>query len=149
MITEEQINEKLCLFCASDYHLEMILLPYIKNRLDNSNFVIFTENSLEKTLEILLTKINIDEESKKKIKNINWNNNDRIKYKQLEENKDKDIYIIINGELNYIKTIDNNIKNFINKGYRVVHCYHVGDTNINIDEISKEYDYVLNTKKIE
>ena len=40
MITEEQCTEKTCLFCASDYHLEMILLPYIKERIDKNKIII-------------------------------------------------------------------------------------------------------------
>ena len=33
MITKEHETKKYCCFYASDFHLEMILLPYIKNNI--------------------------------------------------------------------------------------------------------------------
>ena len=54
MLTEELDSKKICLFCASDYHLEMILLPYIKDKINDSKFVIFTQNNLEETVKKVL-----------------------------------------------------------------------------------------------
>lgn len=146
MITKEHKIERTCLFCASDYHLEMILLPYIKDRLDKYNFLIFTENNLEESINFLLTKVNLDEKDKEKIKNLNWKNTDEIKFKQLEKNKN--LHIIINGCFSYIKYINNRIKEFRNKELEIVDCYHVGDSDVDILEISKKYNSVLNTQKI-
>ena len=146
MITKEHKIERTCLFCASDYHLEMILLPYIKDRLDKYNFLIFTENNLEESINFLLTKVNLDEKDKEKIINLNWKNTDEIKFKQLEKNKN--LHIIINGCFSYIKYINNRIKEFRNKELEIVDCYHVGDSDVDILEISKKYNSVLNTQKI-
>lgn len=146
MITKEHKIERTCLFCASDYHLEMILLPYIKDRLDKYNFLIFTENNLEESINFLLTKVNLDEKDKEKIKNLNWKNTDEIKFKQLEKNKN--LHIIINGCFSYIKYINNRIKEFRSKELEIVDCYHVGDSDVDILEISKKYNSVLNTQKI-
>ena len=55
MITKEHETEKTCLFCVSDYHLEMILLPYI---IKKEKVIIFTEQELETTINTLLEKIN-------------------------------------------------------------------------------------------
>ena len=46
MVTKECNSEKKCCLYASDYHLEMILLPYIENKIDESNFVIITQKNL-------------------------------------------------------------------------------------------------------
>lgn len=146
MITKEHKIERTCLFCASDYHLEMILLPYIKQRMNKSSFIIFTENNLEESIKVLLTKVNLDEKDKEKIRNLNWRNTDDIKFKQLEKNKNLDI--IINGSFNYINYINNRLKEIRNKEIKVVDCYHVGDSDVNILEISKKYNSVLNTQKI-
>ena len=54
MLTEKVVTNKMCLFCASDFHLEMILLPYIKEKIDEYKFVIFTKNDLEDTVNTLL-----------------------------------------------------------------------------------------------
>ena len=64
MVTEEQKGKKLCCFYASEYHLEMILLPYIKNNLKNSNFTIFTQKDLSKSINLLLERINLKKEEK-------------------------------------------------------------------------------------
>lgn len=148
MITEEMQNEKMCLFCASDYHLEMILLPYITERIDNSKFIIFTENNLEESIDVLLTKVNLNGEIKEKIKRLNWENNDNFKFKVLEENIQENLKIIINGRLNYINSINNSIKNLINDNVKIIDCFHVGDSDIDIEEISNNYTFVLNTQKI-
>ena len=65
-------KEKTCAFYASDYHFEMISLPYIeKNLEDNKDIIVLTENSLEDTMRTLISNINLKEEKKKKIININ------------------------------------------------------------------------------
>ena len=71
MLVENKI-EKLCCFYVSDFHLEMILLPYINNKLDE-NIIIKTERDLRDTVETLVSKMNLHEENKEKILNLGWN----------------------------------------------------------------------------
>ncbi len=60
--------KKVCAFYASDYHFEMISLPYINQKIENEDeIIILTENDLEKTIEKLIERINLEEEKKKKI----------------------------------------------------------------------------------
>ena len=75
MITKE--NEgKLCSFYASDFHLEMIILPYINKKLeDKEEVVIITEENLKESVNILISKINLEEKRKAKLLNLNWENN--------------------------------------------------------------------------
>ena len=42
MITKEHKVKKYCLFYASDFHLEMILLPYIKKNIYKDKFLSVT-----------------------------------------------------------------------------------------------------------
>ena len=45
-------KEKTCAFYASDYHFEMISLPFIeKNIEENKEIIILTENNLEDTIK--------------------------------------------------------------------------------------------------
>ena len=148
MITKEHYIKKTCLFCASDYHLEMILLPYIKEKIDNSNIIIFTENDLEESVNVLLTKINLDEKYKDKIKRLSWKHTDDLYMDEINNEKDKNVYIIINGSYNYIELVNNKIKEFVKKDVEVVDCIHIGDSDIDITEISKKYEKILNTQKI-
>lgn len=147
MLTESRITNKKCLFCVSDFHLEMILLPYIKEQIDRKEFVILTQDNLEETIKILLEKVNINEKYKNKIKKLNWkNDNDKnklIKIKDLKNNK-KEFSVIINGDCNYIE----NLKNKINSNIDIITCFHINDSNIDIPNIRKNYD-ILNTKKIQ
>lgn len=147
MITKEAVDNKICLFCASDYHLEMLLIPYIVERIDNSKFVIITQNNLEETLKTVLSRINIDEEIKQKVVDINWNKKGED---ILEEtlNAFDEFVIIINGEYEFIKQINNIIDNFKTNKISVVDCFHIGDVNVDIQKESQRYKYILNTRKI-
>ena len=148
MITEEQSTEKACLFCASDFHLEMILLPYIKERMNQDEIIIFTENNLEDSLNILLTKINLNEDDKEKIKNLDWKNTDEKKIEQLKNDKERRLHIIINGSYNYIKNINKKINESATNRTEIVDCFHVGDRDVDISELSQKYKNILNSKKI-
>ncbi len=148
MTTKESEAEKMCLICASDYHLEMILLPYIKSRLNSSKFIIFTENNLEDSLKILLTKTNLKDNVKKQIENLNWTNEDKINELKKEIGEGKDLNIIINGSYNYIKNINDKIKEFRYEYIKTIDCFHVNDSQVNIEDINQNYKYILNTRKI-
>ena len=148
MITKECYIKKICLLCASDYHLEMILLPYIKERMDSSNIIIFTENNLEESIKVLLTKVNLDENDKEKIKSLNWKKTNDFKFEEINNMKDKNINIIINGNNNYIESVNKKIKEVLRRDIEIVDCIHVLDSDIEITEISKKYEKILNTQKI-
>ena len=88
MKINQKTKEKICAFYASDYHFEMISLPYIDKNIDENNtIIIFTENNLENTISTSLSKINFKEEKKEKIYNIDWKNNDLEKFRKIKENK--------------------------------------------------------------
>lgn len=148
MITKEQDINKKCLFCVSDYHLEMILLPYIIEKKDKYKTIVFTESNLEDSINVLLTKVNLKEEDKEIIKNIDWNKNDSLKVKQIEEIKDNKLNIIINGSYEYIKLINKKLEKIINKNIEIVDCFHIGNPDLDVLELSKKYNCILNTKKI-
>ena len=148
MITKEQDINKKCLFCVSDYHLEMILLPYIIEKKDKYKTIVFTESNLENSINVLLTKVNLKEEDKEIIKNIDWNKNDSLKVKQIEEIKDNKLNIIVNGSYEYIKLINKKLERIINKNIEIVDCFHIGNPDLDVLELSKKYNCILNTKKI-
>ena len=180
MITEEQCTEKTCLFCASDYHLEMILLPYIKNKIDKNKIIIITENSLEESINVLLNKVNLSENDKEKIRSLNWKNTEETEIEGLNEflrnaeievlkgekgdtdleeledkkeetnleNDGKNTIVIVNGSFDYIKNVKSKINGAIEKNIEIVECFHVGDSDVDISELSQKYENVLNTKKL-
>ena len=68
MNKNQETKEKICTFFASDYHFEMISLPYIdKNLEEDKEIIILTENNLEETINTLVSKTNLKDDKKKKI----------------------------------------------------------------------------------
>ena len=145
MITKEQNIKKYCCLYVSDFHLEMILLPFIKTNLNNSNIIIFTENNLENTINKLLERTNFKIEDKDKILKLkSWTNK---KIEVLKSDSLKKYTIIINGSKKYIEKIEDNLKNLVCKKIEVVYCFDINKNEYNLAEISKNYNQILNTKK--
>ena len=69
MVVESKRKEKTCCFYVSEFHLEMILVPYINEKLEE-NITILTQKKLNETMEILISKINLKSENKEKILNL-------------------------------------------------------------------------------
>ena len=142
MNKKQETKEKVCAFYASDYHFEMISLPYINKQLEKDNqVIILTENNLEETINTVISKINLKEEKKVKILNINWKNDDLNKIKKIKElvENEKETIIFIKGKENYIKNINNNIERYIEKSKKIklVDCY-------DLEEISDRFDDIMN-----
>lgn len=136
MLVENKI-EKLCCFYVSDFHLEMILLPYINSKLDE-NIIIKTEKNLRDTVETLVSKMNLNEINKEKILNLGWN---KEEYKKLEDKSN----IIIIGNKTYIDNINMQIKKNEIENATVIDCYNFEDTKDKIENILGDYSRNLNT----
>ncbi len=163
MITKETEIERCCLFCASDYHLEMLILPYICSKVEKENFIIITQNNLEDSIKIVLDRINIKKDLKDKINNLGWKENtyecenffnnylNKNKIK-IEKNK-KNINFVINGDYLYImeknKMIRENLKKLdIDMKINIIDCFHIEDKNVDAEKLSKNYGKIINTLKI-
>ncbi len=150
MNKKQETKEKVCAFYASDYHFEMISLPYINKQLEKDNqVIILTENNLEETINTVISKINLKEEKKVKILNINWKNDDLNKIKKIKElvENEKETIIFIKGKENYIKNINNNIERYIEKSKKIklVDCYDLEEISDKFDDIMNRYNTVLST----
>ena len=141
MTTNKSISQKTCCFYASDFHLEMTILPYINKKMEEEkDIVIITENSLEESIKILISKINI--KNKEKILNIDWNNKDTEKI-----SKNNKSVIIVNGTQNFIKNINKKIEIIDtdkNTSIEQVDCYLFDEVKDEMHEIRTKYDGVLN-----
>ncbi len=143
-------KENMCAFYASDYHFEMMILPYLDKKIEeNNNIVIFTENNLKDTINVLVSKTNLKEEKKEKILNLDWKNNDLKKFENLKEyeKSTKETCVFIKGTENYIKNVRNNINtNSKENKLNIIDCYFVDDIDGNINKVAKNYKNILNTK---
>jgi len=153
----EKTKEKTCVFFASDYHFEMITLPFIEENLrNNKKIIVLTENDLEDTIKNLISKVNLKEEKKEKIFKIDWKNNDLKKFKEIKkevENKE-DLIIFIKGKENYIKNVNENIAKWTNKTdtVKIIDCYDVEEIREHFADVVNHYENVLSTtgeRKIE
>ena len=157
MNINQKAKEKTCAFYASDYHFEMITLPYIeKNMEKEKQVIILTENNLEETANKLIERINLNEEKKKKLIKMDWNNNDLNKFKQIKNiaDLDEELIILVKGKENYIKNINKNITKWTQKSekIKIIDCYDMEEIGEKMDEIMEGYKNVLSTtgeRKIE
>ena len=150
MNKNQKTKEKTCAFYASDYHFEMISLPYINKKLDVSKEVIvLTENNLKETIKKLVSKINLNEDKKVDILKIDWENNDLNKFKKINEDikSKKDMVIFVKGKENYIKNINENIEKWTekSKNVEVIDCYDMEEISQDMDNIMDQYKFTLKT----
>ena len=65
MNKNQKTKEKICAFYASDYHFEMISLPYINKSIkNNKEVIVISENNLENTINKLLLQVNLEDDEK-------------------------------------------------------------------------------------
>ena len=145
MITKEENVEKICSFYASDYHLEMIMIPYINKKIEEKlNIAIITERSLTQTIKDVVSRMNLSKKRKKQILNINWENSKIESINNIKTSKEISIFVI--GSLKYIETINKKIES-INSEVKIklINCYSIEDAQENMAEIVSMHSKVLNT----
>ena len=143
----KKTKEKLCAFYASDYHFEMISLPYINRNInENREVVIFTDEDLQETIDKLLENLNLEDNKKEKILNINWSNNDVEKFKHLKT-IGNNLIVFIKGKENYIKSINNNLSNWTNdvQNIKIIDCYEMEEVANCMHDVVKGYSKMLVT----
>lgn len=150
MLENKNSKDKVCAFYASDYHFEMITLPYISKKLDESKkVVILSENDLNDTINVLIERTNLKTDKKEKILNLNWNNNDLEKFRMISENvKNKEQTIIfVKGKENYINNVNKNIEKWIENDVnsKVINCYDIQEISSEINRIMENYGTILST----
>lgn len=153
--------EKICGFYVSDIHLITMILPYISRKIKEKNkFITIFENDLSETIEKVLSKIILKNETKRKIKDIVWQKNKILKYKDLENflntniKQNEFINIVIKGNVNNVNKYINKYleKNKGKDNIKIINLYEVEEFNTDITKILNEHDGIINTsgeKKIE
>ncbi len=143
MVAQNKKTEELCCFYVSDFHLEMILLPYINKKIEEQeNIYITTENNLKSSLKILIERVNLKDEIKEKILNLNWD----VQKNEEEMNliKENISNIIIIGSENFINQKNKQINK--EKYKNIINCYSFDEVKDDMDRIIKKHNDVLNNK---
>ena len=129
---------KTCSFYVSDFHLEMILIPYINKKLKNNEEIkIVTEKNLKETVKILISKMNLDQKTKEEILELGWDN--------INSDISNNTNIIIIGSKKYIEEKNCLIENSNIENINVVNCYEFDEVKDEMNEIVEEHDNTLNT----
>lgn len=136
MVVQEETKEKNCCFYASEFHLEMILLPEINKKLEKKeDILILSQKDLQKSVKTVISKINLKGENKEKILKLNWSG----KKEDLKNN----LNIIIIGSREFIEEKNQEIKNFEIR--EIIDCYEFDEVKENMEEIIKNYKNLINT----
>ena len=119
----------------------MTILPYINKKLEeNRKVIVVTQNNLEESVKILISKINL--KNKEKLLKIDWNN------KSIENiKKQKEATVIVNGNKNFIKEINskiNEMKNGTSYQIEQIDCYLFDEIKNEMSDIRDEYEAVIN-----
>lgn len=136
--------QKLCCFYASDWHLTVMLLPYISKKInENSSIYMKCENDIKQKLEILLNKLSVKNE--KRIMSMSWNNT----VNEDETDSREKIYII-SGSEEFIENKNKEIEEYYqnkDENIKIINCYEVNE-NCRLKDIIEENGYtkILNTK---
>lgn len=152
---------KVCGFYVSSVHLVTMLLPYLSKQIKEQIEVIpFLEFDLRKNVEVILSKIVLNEEDKEQILSINWKNTKIQKFTNVESElkdkmkKEKEAIILISGSKKYIKTVNEMVDRYFDK-YRnnkkyitIINCFEVEEFDNDIREILDEHDFIINTSGI-
>ena len=139
MVLEEKKVKNICNFYVSEYHLEIMLLPYISKKIDNEeNITIITEIDLESTLNVVIERINLDKDKKEKIKKIGWNI-------QNIENIIPNTNVILIGSKKFINEKVFELKERQVENLEIIACYNYNEVKNDMKEIISKYDGMLNT----
>lgn len=157
MYKNQRIN-RMCSFYVSNMHLSTMMLPYLANKLGEGNTIYtFLEENLEDEMKLLVSKLNLNEEIKKKITQLNWKKSNLYKYADFEqymkkeEKKTQDLYVLVVGKEEYMERINEQLEKWSEKQndrknrINIIDCYEVMQFNDNISNILDKHNKIINT----
>lgn len=148
----EKSFKRMSSFYVNEVHLITMLLPYMEKIIkEEGEIYTVLQKSLEKTVQLLLSRLNLKQELKDKINSIDWKSKTIKDCKNLEKriNNHSKKYIIINGNEKYVREMNKQIKK-LKKGEKyeeivLINCYDIVEFNKNIIDILNNTDKILNT----
>lgn len=141
-------EDMICSFCVNDYHLAVIIMPYIYEAINvGKNVITFLDRDLEKTANkvIITNQVFWKEESLRKI-DFKKTRFDKLS-KKFENIKDNDV-IIVAGKDDFIERI-NKLILYFHTNFTIVNCFYVSDIAKDDNFKLTKYSKLLNTKGLE
>lgn len=142
MDSNKYIEKTYCLY-ASDWHLTIMLLPFISKKLYQKDKIFMKfENSIEDKMKILTAKLGF--KNKDEINEIKWG----MEINDEDESENEKIYVIA-GSKKYMDDMNKKISSYYrNKETKVkiINCFDIMTNSETGESLSdKEYDSVLTT----
>lgn len=133
-------ENKFCSFYVSEAHLVTMLLPYMKQKMEeNYNIQIFSQIDLSDVASKIIENI-ISREEKSRFKKINWKKN-KHKISNFENN-----LIIIIGDRNFMLETEKEIEEKLKDKDITINCFEYDKPETEILDILKNYEGIINTK---
>ena len=138
---------KMCSFYVNDWHLTVMMLPYINGKLqENEKVTIISEENLLNNINTILERTNIKEEYKKQIQTIGWEKTSPKEIKNKIQEQENGNNIIIIGKEDYIENTNQIIETKVKTGeVNVIDCYEIMEFNNNMENILKNHEKIINT----
>ncbi len=159
MMNNQKQIKKICNFYVDNWHWTMTILPNINKMIEENELIVtMLEEDTKENIEKIINKMNIKQETKTKILEVDWKGYPICKYNEvkvkIEEKikENKNINIIIKGTDEYINKMNeaieklvNNVK--LNNEIKIINCYEVKN-NKEIQNILLKHELILNTSGI-
>ncbi len=138
---------KVCNFYISQWHLAMTLIPYLKTNMEQYEVGTLFERDMLDRVQILLSKIPMEEQKKKEILALNWYQETEKQMKQIPRKQDK--MWIIAGNQSYVEEknrwVDEWRKNYPEENIKIVNCYYLEENQMNMKDIMQKHQKILST----
>lgn len=141
-------EDKICSFCVNDYHLAVMILPYIYEVINEGRKVItFLDRDLKEiSNKVIMTNKKFWESEE--LRKIDFEKTKFDKLSQKFENVQENDVIIVAGKDDFIERMNRLIINF-HTNFTIVNCFHVSDIAKNENFKISDYAKILNTKGLE
>lgn len=139
----------ICSFCVNDYHLAVMLVPYIYEAINEGKKVItFFDRDLEEiSKKVILTNRKFWEKEDY-FKEIDWKKTRFDKLAEKFENVQNEDVVIVVGKDDFIDRINRLLINF-HTNFTLVNCFDVSEIAKNENFKITNYSKILNTKGLE
>ncbi len=142
-------EEMICSFCVNDYHLAVMLVPYIYEAINEGRKVItFFDRSLNDISKKVIATNKKFWEKEESLSKIDW---DKTKFDKLAnkfENVQNGDVVVVAGKDDFIERINRLLINF-HTNFTLVNCFNVSDIAKNENFKISNYSKILNTKGLE
>lgn len=139
----------ICSFCVNDYHLVVMLMPYIYEAINEGKKVItiFDRDLKETSYKVISTNEKFWK-NEKKLENVDWEKTRFDKISQKFENVQNNDIIIVVGSDDFIERMNRLIINF-HTNFTILNCFDITDIAKNENFKITDYSKILNTKGLE